>query len=69
MKKWLVASLLLTCFTLSSCSDAHNEITGEKPPEAMVEVRNQSYETILGSYCWGGNGQSTCVDTAGQKNF
>lgn len=69
MKKWLVASLLFVGFTLSGCSDSNNGIAGEKPPEAMVEVGNKSYETTLGSYCWGGNGQSTCVDTAGPKEL
>ncbi|RDW16437.1 hypothetical protein CWR48_16870 [Oceanobacillus arenosus] len=35
----------------------------------MVEVGNKSYEAPLGSYCWGKNGQSTCVDTVGPKEL
>ena len=69
MKKWLVASWLIVGFTLFGCSDMNNGITGEEPPEAVVKVGNKSYETTLGSYCWDGNGQSICVDTAGPKEL
>ncbi|WP_100009990.1 hypothetical protein [Lentibacillus sediminis] len=35
----------------------------------MIEVENNAFETTLGSYCWDGNGQSTCVDTNGSKQL
>ncbi len=37
----------------------------EKPPNALLKINNETYETTLGTYCWNGEGVSTCVDTAG----
>ncbi|MCT2536157.1 hypothetical protein NC661_17115 [Aquibacillus koreensis] len=69
MKKWLVPSLLIAGIILFGCSDSNKETDGEKPPQAMVDIGDQSYETTLGSYCWKSNDQSTCVDMAGPKEL
>ncbi|MGG3574779.1 hypothetical protein ABES80_20315 [Bacillus gobiensis] len=63
MNRWLVAFVILTGCNLIGCSN--NEMSGEKPPKVLIEIENETYETILGSYCWGGLEKSTCVDTAG----
>ncbi|WP_372660974.1 hypothetical protein [Cohnella sp.] len=36
-------------------------MVGEKPPNVMIEIEDQKYETILGTYCW----STGCVDTIG----
>lgn len=69
MKKWFVVSLVFVGLTLFGCSDSDNGIAGQKPPEAVIEIGSKSYDTILGSYCWGENGQTTCVDTAGPQEL
>jgi len=61
MKKWflcLVALLGLTIIT--GCSNTTG-LSGEKPPNAFIEIENKKFETTLGTYCW----QNGCVDTAG----
>ena len=65
MKKLLLASLYLFGVILSGCSSTNNVLDGEKPPEVMVKVGNDTYQTILGTYCWGGD----CVDTAGPEEI
>ncbi|WP_139311066.1 hypothetical protein [Paenisporosarcina indica] len=41
-----------------ACSN--DSLKGGKPPKVLVEIGNETYETILGTYCW----KDTCVDTA-----
>src|SRR5690625_3747724 len=69
MKKLIVVSVLLLVFILSGCggtSTENNGLSGDTPPKVSVEVDGESYETILGSYCWDiSKGESECVDTAG----
>lgn len=59
MKKILFLLLILMISTLVGCSKS--EMTGEKPPKVDIHIGEESYETTLGTYCWG-NG---CVDTVG----
>jgi hypothetical protein len=47
--------ILIVIVFIAGCSDT---ISNEKPPIASLEVNNESYETTLGSYCWG----NTCAD-------
>lgn len=65
MNKWLVTLLFLVGLTLIGCSSSSNGMEGEKPPKAEIEVGNNSYETILGTYCW----QAECVDTVGPEEL
>ncbi|SES63478.1 hypothetical protein SAMN05216389_101174 [Oceanobacillus limi] len=66
MKKLLGVVLCLIGVATFGCSN--DELADEKPPEAVIDVEENSYETFLGSYCWGSNGQTTCVDVAGPKD-
>ena len=59
MKKCLFILLVLISITITGCSK--DELSGEKPPEVNINIRNESYETKQGSYCW----NDGCVDTAG----
>ncbi|MBO0995991.1 hypothetical protein [Bacillus sp. SD088] len=69
MKKFVVVSALLLVFILSGCGDTsteNNGLSGDTPPNVSIEIDGESYETILGSYCWDtSKGESECVDTAG----
>lgn len=68
MNRWLLALVILVGITLVGCSNngtTGKEMTGEKPPIAFIKIDNETYETKLGSYCWKGRTESTCVDTAG----
>ncbi|WP_240702996.1 hypothetical protein [Cohnella luojiensis] len=58
MGKWLIYICLL--FVLVGCSK-NNDLAGEQPPKAMIQIGNQLYETKLGTYCW----TTKCVDTVG----
>lgn len=51
--------LFLTGLSLMGCSS--DGLSGKKPPETTIEIGNKTFETTLGTYCWG----NTCVDTAG----
>ncbi|MFJ7935114.1 hypothetical protein [Sporosarcina sp. NPDC096371] len=59
MNKWLLVVLAFVGLNLMGCSN--NDISGEKPPKVFIGVGDDTYETKLGTYCWG----NTCVDTAG----
>ena len=69
MKRLIIVSVLLLVFILSGCGDTstkNNSLSGDTPPNVSVEIDSESYETILGSYCWDiSKGESECVDTAG----
>lgn len=65
MYKWLVILLFVAGIIISGCSN--NGLSGERPPEAKIEVGNNTYETTLGTYCWEGNNQGICVDSAGPQ--
>ena len=59
MKKWVFMVTVLLGITLVGCSNGG--LTGSKPPKTNITVGNETYETVLGSYCW----RSECADTAG----
>lgn len=59
MKKWVFIGTVLLVLTMLGCSNGG--ITGSKPPKTNITVGNETYETVLGSYCW----SSKCVDTGG----
>lgn len=59
MNKWLLLVVLFVGLTLLGCSN--DEVSEEKPPQVFMEIGSETYETILGTYCWG----NTCVDTVG----
>ena len=69
MKNFVFSGFLLIVLILSGCSGSNNKSTdkilsGDKPPNVIVEVEGETYETILGSYCWDiSKGESECVDT------
>jgi len=68
MNRWLFPLVVLIGITLVGCSKneiSNNGMTGNKPPIALIKIGNETYETKLGSYCWKGLKESTCVDTAG----
>lgn len=41
------------------------DLTGDQPPDVMVEITGNSYETVLGTYCWSTAREGICIDTAG----
>jgi hypothetical protein len=61
MNKWLLLFALFVGISLMGCSNNQIALSGEKPPKTVVEIGNETYETVLGSYCW----KSMCVDTVG----
>jgi len=71
MKNFTFFGFLFIALIVSGCSGSNNKSTGEilsgdKPPNVIVEIDGETYETILGSYCWDiSKGKSECVDTAG----
>ncbi|MEH7442563.1 hypothetical protein V7201_09585 [Bacillus sp. JJ1122] len=64
MKKSFL-TIALIGLIISGC--ANSDSTEEKliPPKAFIEVANERYETILGTYCWSSAGQAKCVDKTG----
>lgn len=58
-------TIALIGLIISGC--ANSDSTEEKliPPKAFIEVANERYETVLGTYCWSSAGQAKCVDKAG----
>ncbi|MEH7236804.1 hypothetical protein [Bacillus sp. JJ1562] len=64
MKKWLLVFLSGILITLAGCGGNNSsKLTGSKPPETNIQIGNETYPTVLGTYCW----SSTCVDTAGPE--
>ncbi|MEH7390556.1 hypothetical protein V7149_05385 [Bacillus sp. JJ1503] len=63
MNRKLLLLFLLMGMSLLGCSKVN--MLEEKPPNAVIKINNDMYETTLGTYCWNGKGVSTCVDTAG----
>ncbi|MCM3392682.1 hypothetical protein [Cytobacillus oceanisediminis] len=62
-KSYLIIALL----GLINTGCTNNGVTKENlsPPKTFIEVDNERFETILGTYCWSSKGQSECVDKAG----
>ncbi|MFS0865041.1 hypothetical protein [Fredinandcohnia sp. 179-A 10B2 NHS] len=71
MKKWCIAIISCLFLFLMGCggNEANNELTGNNPPEASIQIDGETYETTLGTYCWSSKGKSECVDTAGPKEL
>lgn len=60
MKKWVFMVTVLLGLTLI-IGFSIGGLIESKPPKTKITVGNETYETVLGSYCWG----SKCVDTVG----
>ena len=75
MKKFTFLGVLFIGLILSGCNGSNNKSTGgilsgDKPPNVIVEIDGEGYESILGSYCWDiSKGTSKCVDTAGSVDL
>lgn len=68
MNKWVLPFIILIAITIAGCSKGEistNNMTGSKPPIAMIKIGEETFLTKLGSYCWTVRNKSTCVDTAG----
>ncbi|WP_172370611.1 hypothetical protein [Sporosarcina jiandibaonis] len=61
MKKWLLLLVLFLGIGLIGCSSDRESMSGEKPPKTVVKIKNDTYATVLGSYCW----KNMCADTVG----
>lgn len=67
MKKWILVLLVGILITLAGCGNNSSKLTGSEPPETNIQVGDETYQTILGTYCWTTGSQSVCVDTAGAE--
>jgi hypothetical protein len=70
MKKLTILYFLMVSLILSACNSLdsnteENSLSGEKPPNAYIEINNRRFDTKLGTYCWHTKGKGICVDTAG----
>lgn len=66
--------LILSGCKGSLSKDADEDSMVETPPKVTVEVDSETYETILGSYCWeisskGEEKTAKCVDAAGPEEL
>ncbi|QUW20277.1 hypothetical protein JSQ81_10335 [Sporosarcina sp. Marseille-Q4063] len=61
MNRWLLLLLLFLGIGLTGCSSEAESMSGEKPPKTVVKIGNETYATVLGSYCW----KNMCADTVG----
>ncbi|WP_227887707.1 hypothetical protein [Cytobacillus oceanisediminis] len=62
-------SIALLGLIITGCTNNGVTQEGPKPPKAFIEVDNERYETILGTYCWSSKGQAECVDKLAQSSF
>ena len=77
MKKIAFSAVLLMLLVLNACNDSliknSNVVSSDAdyPPTVFLEISGESYETVLGSYCWEGikNKASLCVDTIGPNDL
>src|SRR5690625_4120065 len=72
MKKPIDKLLLCACLGvfLFGCSDGTMEqnpvLEGSKPPKVELKIGSNTYDTVLGSYCWPASDNShTCIETSG----
>ncbi|MDQ0270374.1 hypothetical protein [Cytobacillus purgationiresistens] len=63
MKHSVSIVFILLLLSLTACST--DKLSGNRPPDVLIEANGKTYETVLGSYCWSEGFHSTCVDTAG----
>ena len=75
MRNFTFLGFLFIALILSGCSGSNNKssgdvLSGDKPPNVIVEIDGETYITILGSYCWDkSKGKSECVDAAGSVDL
>ncbi len=65
-----VLMLLSMLFVAAACglggqNGGDSTGTRDKPPTVFVEIGDEKYGTVLGTYCWSGDGEGRCVDTVG----
>ncbi|WP_225986053.1 hypothetical protein [Psychrobacillus glaciei] len=63
MNKRFYALLILVVTILVGCSSQHTVLN--KPPNVLIEIGKETYETKLGTYCWNNENNGVCVDTVG----
>jgi hypothetical protein len=64
MKKSIFLGLVLIALVLSGCNRV-GDLTGDKPPKLILEIDGETYEAILGTYCW----TRGCADTVGPNEL
>lgn len=59
--------IIVSCSNNGTAIEQPEDIAmvGNKPPNAMIQIENEIYETVLGTYCWSTKNESKCVDTIG----
>jgi hypothetical protein len=62
---FLAVSLILSACQSINSNTEENILSGEKPPNAYIEIDNKRFDTKLGTYCWQTKGKGICVDTVG----
>lgn len=62
----IVGSLLIGC---THTKELPGSAPRSAPPNASIKINNTTYETVLGTYCWNGFRESTCVDTVGPEEL
>ena len=75
MKKLTFLGVLFIALILGACGVSNDKradtiLSGDKPPNVVVKINGEKYETVLGTYCWeisstGDKKTGECVDTAG----
>ena len=63
MNTRLLILVIFIGLILMGCSN--ERLSRERPPNAYIEIDNERFETMLGTYCWQGVGKGTCIDTVG----
>ncbi|THE13076.1 hypothetical protein E1I69_09405 [Bacillus timonensis] len=70
MKKWMLVFSIGISIILSSCGgNTSSKLSGSKPPETKIQIGNETFPTILGTYCWSSMFKSVCADTAGPEEL
>ncbi|TYS68854.1 hypothetical protein FZC76_07915 [Sutcliffiella horikoshii] len=56
---------------LAGCAGMSGAVDSDRmtPPEAVVIVDEDTYETVRGSYCWSNNRQGVCEDHSGSVDL
>ncbi|MFC4101649.1 hypothetical protein [Paenibacillus xanthanilyticus] len=65
MKKILFITLFSFVLLTGCGKGTTQELTGNQPPKAEIQIGDKVYETKLGTYCWSSKNQSTCADSIG----
>ncbi|MFT4416448.1 hypothetical protein ACLM5H_21530 [Fredinandcohnia humi] len=72
MKNGIIAIWAFFIVLLVGCGSSGTsagDLTGSEPPEATITIGTETYETILGTYCWKNGNKGICVDTAGPEDL